>query len=524
MAAQKRSNKHSIRRLLVANRSEIACRILATARAMNIETVAVYSQADENARHVSEADQAVALGGRTPAESYLDIDKIIEAARSSGADAIHPGYGFLAENAEFARAAAKAGLTFVGPSPECIETMGDKLRARQRAQQAGLPMIPATSLGQSEAEGARAAAELGYPILVKAVAGGGGRGMRAVENAHDLSHAIAAARREAEAAFGDGRLYLEKRIRRPRHIEVQIFGDGRGGAVDLGERECSMQRRHQKVIEESPAVRLDPSLQAKLIEAALALAKGLSYAGAGTVEFIVGDDNTFYFLEMNTRLQVEHAVTEMITRSDMVRLQLESACGSTLAPPPPAVGHSIECRVYAEDPAAGFLPTSGRVLLVDHPRGAGIRVDSALYDGVDLPIEYDPMLAKVVAWAPDRAQCIGRMTAALQDFALLGVTTNIAFLIDVLGDRAFAEGDYSTETLERRFVDWKPLAASECDHECIDVGAAALAVLLNQAGASDSQGAGGTRGSAAAPGPWQSLGAWRLGNRKHRDGSGEGDR
>ena len=491
---------------------------------MGIETVAVFSQADEYARHVLEADRAVPLGGRTPAESYLDIDKILAAAGSSGCDGVHPGYGFLAENADFARAVEKAGLLFVGPSAECIEAMGDKLSARELAAAYGLPIVPSAALGADAEENARAGTGLGYPVLVKAVAGGGGRGMRRVDRSEELGHAVAAARREAEASFDDGRVYLEKCVLRPRHIEVQIFGNGDGEAVDLGERECSIQRRHQKVIEESPAAALDPSLRSRLIDAALALAKGLSYSGVGTVEFITGEDGAWYFLEMNTRLQVEHAVTEMTTRTDMVRMQLETACGAGLAPAPVAAGHSIECRVYAEDPSAGFLPTSGRIALVDHPRGTGVRVDSALYDGVDIPMEYDPMLAKVIAWAPERDQCIARMTAALRKFAILGITTNIPLLLDVLCDSAFLRADYSTETLEQRFADWKPFADDQAARKRIEVGSAALAVLVGHGGAAGSRATYDASEMSSAPDPWQSLGAWRLGGRNRRDDSAEADR
>ncbi len=493
-----------IKRLLIANRSEIACRIMRTAREMGIETVAVYSDADAQAMHVTAADSAQALGGRDPSESYLRGDKIIECAQRAGADGVHPGYGFLSENAAFARAVTDAGLIFVGPSPESIEEMGDKIRARMFAAKHGIPLLPST-----DETDAAAANKIGFPVLVKAAAGGGGRGMRVVDSADGLADAVAAATREAAGAFGDGRVYLEKLIERPRHIEFQVFGDGEGGAIHLGERECSIQRRHQKVIEETPSTAIGAATRAAMGKAAGALTAALAYRGAGTVEFIVDPAGAFYFLEMNTRLQVEHAITEMTTQTDLVRMQLETACGGALPQTPSARGHAIECRIYAEDPAAGFMPTSGRVLLVNHPTGPGVRVDSALFDGLDMPIEYDPMLAKIVAWAPDRKQAIARMIGALESFVLLGVTNNTAFLIDVLADDAFSSGNYSTATLQERFSQWAPEASV-----VLHTAAAALSALV-AAGRADSGTRGATSSAASAMNlfadPWKTLGAWRLG-------------
>jgi acetyl/propionyl-CoA carboxylase alpha subunit len=492
-----------IKRLLVANRSEIACRIARTAREMGIETVAVYSEADAGAAHTVSADQAVALGGMSPAESYLQIDTVIEAAKSSGADAIHPGYGFLAENAEFARAVSDAGLTFVGPSPEAIRLMGDKIAARDAAEVQGLPLIPSAELRGSEADMAKAAESLGYPVLVKAAAGGGGRGMRVVDHAEALADAVAQAGREAQSAFGDGRIYLEKYLTAPRHIEVQVFGFSDGTVAQLGERDCSTQRRHQKIIEESPSAALDEAIRRAMTTAAVKLTSAIEYAGAGTVEFIVSGDE-FYFLEMNTRLQVEHAVTEMVYGVDLVRLQLETAGGvdtprDTFTPH----GHAIECRVYAEDPSNGFLPTGGNVLRVDHPTGPGVRVDSALLDGLEVPVLYDPMLAKVVVWAEDRDQAIERMTAALHDFSIVGLTTNLAFLIDVVGSGAFTSAAITTTSIERDYADWKPSGSYASD------AALAAAALVAEFGRVPTT---GPSSPAAQATPWQTLGAWRIGD------------
>lgn len=486
-----------------------------TAREMGIETVAIYSEPDSAAAHVSLADHAVALGGDSPATSYLSIERVIDAARQSGADAVHPGYGFLAENAEFARACSAAGLTFVGPAAAAIEAMGDKIHARQLARDCELPLIPSADLTGEMQQDASAAAALGYPVLVKAAAGGGGRGMRIVETADELDEAVAAAKREAASAFGDDRVYLEKYLSEPHHIEIQVFGDGEGGVVHLGERECSVQRRHQKIVEEAPSPLIDPTLRDRMSKAAIRLAGSMDYAGAGTVEFIVDGSGAFYFLEMNTRLQVEHAVTEMITSTDLVRWQLEVASGSGLpieiGHTPAVSGHAIECRIYAEDPSAGFLPTAGRVDRVEHPTGPGIRVDSALYDGFDVPLEYDPMLAKIVAWAPDRAHAIERMRGALRETAILGVETNVAFLLDILADPAFGDGTFTTTTVGERYTNWKP------DESGLSLAAAAAAILSAEAATPGSNRA--ARGQATSiTDPWRTLTGWR-----HAEQKGRGD-
>jgi acetyl-CoA carboxylase biotin carboxylase subunit len=499
-----------IKKLLIANRSEIACRIAQTAREMGIATVAVHSEPDTDGEHVRACDEAVALGGRASAESYLDIAKILGAARETGADAVHPGYGFLAENAGFARRCEEAGLTFVGPTPEAIDAMGDKIRAREAAEKAGVPVLPSAPVTTDEGTNRAAAEKLGFPVLVKAAAGGGGRGMRRVDDAAALADAIRAAEREAGSAFGDSRVYMEKFVVGPRHIEIQVFGDTHGHVLHLGERECSVQRRHQKIIEEAPSPVVDTALREKMGTAAAGLASSIGYRGAGTVEFVAAPDGQFYFLEVNTRLQVEHAVTEAITSTDLVRWQLEVAAGGKLPEKAPSPrGHSIECRVCAEDPANGFLPSLGLVRRVDHPRGVGVRVDTALRDGWQVPVEYDSMLAKVVTWAPDRTQATRRMIEALEDFPIVGFTTNVAFLLDLLRSERFARADFFTTTLDAEYRDWKP-----DDGERFDAVAAAVALLSRSGrtrGATVSTGGGA---GAKLPSPWETLGAFRLGERR----------
>ncbi len=503
-----------MKRLLVANRGEIACRIFATARELGIETVAVYSDADRLALHPTLADRAVALGADDPTIAYLDVSRILAAARATEVDAIHPGYGFLAESAAFAEEVERAGMTFVGPSVDSIAAMGDKLRARELAGKAGLPLLPAATLGSEElgdgiAGAKKAAANVGYPLIVKAAAGGGGRGMRVVATPGDLAEAIASARREAGAAFGDDRVYLERYVAEPHHVEVQVFGDGRGHVLALGERECSVQRRHQKIIEESPAPCIDESLRNRLADAAIALCAPISYRGAGTVEFIVGANGQHFFLEMNTRLQVEHPVTEAVFGVDLVRWQLEVAAGGAL---PASVGaprgHSIDCRICAEDPANGFLPTSGAVERLEHPSGAGVRVDSALYEGLEIPLAYDSLLAKLIVWAPDREQARRRMIGALERFVLLGIRTNIGFLVELLRSDTFARGAFTTSTLDRRTVASSAAAADDRG----SIAAVAAAALL---GPSAARGGNGDASAAAhtRSGPWERLGPWRSGGR-----------
>ncbi|MEU6037971.1 biotin carboxylase N-terminal domain-containing protein [Actinomadura sp. NPDC047616] len=437
--------------VLVANRGEIAVRVFRTLRRLGVRSVAVHTDADAGARHVREADEAV----RIP--SYLDVDAVVAAARAAGAEAVHPGYGFLAENAGFARACAAAGLVFVGPPAAAIEAMGDKIRAKRTVAAAGVPVVPGRDEpGLSDEELVDAALDVGLPVLLKPSAGGGGKGMRLVRDAPDLPDAIAAARREARAAFGDDTLLVERFVGNPRHIEIQVFADAHGNAVHLGERECSLQRRHQKIVEEAPSPLLDAATRERMGAAAVAAAEAVGYTGAGTVEYIVSADRPgeFFFMEMNTRLQVEHPVTELVTGLDLVELQLRVAAGEPLPLTQDDVslnGHAVEARVYAEDPARGFLPTGGRVLLLDEP--SGTRVDSGLEEGDEVGGSYDPMLAKVIAWGADRAAALQGLDRALASYTLLGVPTNVAFLRALLRHPDVAAGRLDTGLVERSLTD-----------------------------------------------------------------------
>jgi acetyl/propionyl-CoA carboxylase alpha subunit len=426
---------------------------------MGIETVAVYSDADAAARHLREADVAVRLGASPASESYLNIDALIDVARRSGADAVHPGYGFLSERPEFAEAVNAAGLIFVGPPPGAIERMGSKIGARALMQEAGVPVVPGqTPADQTDPGIADAARQVGFPVLVKASAGGGGKGMRAAPDAKALREAVPAARREALAAFGDGTLYIERLVDRPRHIEIQIFADAHGQVVHLFDRECSVQRRHQKIVEESPSQALTGVVRERMGAAAVAAAHRIGYQNAGTIEFLVeghGDAARFYFLEMNTRLQVEHAVTEAVTGTDLVRAQLQVAMGRPLPWRQEDLaqrGHAIECRIYAEDPAGGFLPQAGPLRLYREPSGPGIRIDSGVEEGGAVPVHYDPMLAKLIASADTRDAAIARAISALRAFPILGVRTNVAFLIRVLDHPAFRAGTVHTSFIDENLT------------------------------------------------------------------------
>ena len=445
----------AIDKLLVANRGEIARRVFRTAKDLGIATVAVFSDADADAPFVAEADMAVAIGPGPAASSYLDIDRILEAARRTGADAVHPGYGFLSENAAFARRCAEVGIVFVGPPPDAIAAMGDKVVAKAKMMQARVPVVPGFNPPASETiDDARLVAEaerIGVPLLVKASAGGGGRGMRRVTDLAELPAAIDSARSEAQAAFGDGRLFLERLITGARHIEIQIVADQHGHVAVFGERECSVQRRHQKVIEEAPSIAVGAELRARMCDAATAAARAIDYVGAGTVEFLLDDAGEFYFLEMNTRLQVEHPVTELVTGHDLVRLQILAAEGKSLAEVQTRIeGHAIEARVYAEDPSAGFAPQLGRIALWRPASGQHVRVDSGVQTGQTITAFYDPMIAKVVAWGRDREEARRRLVAAVRDNVLLGPGTNRGFLVALLSDDAFVEGSFFTDTLDAR--------------------------------------------------------------------------
>src|SRR5262245_4526438 len=503
-------------KLLIANRGEIAVRIMRAARELGLRTVAVYSEADRDAPHTHLADEAYLLGPPVPAQSYLASARLLDVARASGADAIHPGYGFLAENAAFAEDCRQAGLTYVGPSVEAIRQMGSKILSKQIAQHAGVPVVPsyhapdAATLAQ---HGPEAAARLGYPILVKASAGGGGKGMRIVERPTDLLPALEAGAREAQQAFGDATLLLEKYIPNPRHIEVQVLGDHFGHRVHLFERECSIQRRHQKIIEETPSPAVDATLRQHLTEAALRLAAAVDYSNAGTVEFLVGPEGDFYFLEMNTRLQVEHPITEFVTGIDIVHQQLRIARGEPLAFTQEQLsqrGHAIECRLYAEDPAHGFLPATGRIRVLREPHGPGRRIDSGIAPHQNVTPYYDPILAKLISYGATRQEALLRMQALLRDYTLLGVTTNRQFLLDVMTSVAFAAGETDTAFLERHFADWQPEVTVSDEILAL----AALSELLQRPAQTIGTPAATTAASdPASPTPWQRYDSWRLGGR-----------
>jgi acetyl/propionyl-CoA carboxylase alpha subunit len=489
-------------KILIANRGEIGVRIARTCRAMQIPTVAVCSDADRTALHVYEADEAIAIGPPEPERSYLNVAALIDAARRTGCDAVHPGYGFLSQNGGFADAVAGAGLTFIGPPGDVHRAMGDKRASRRLMAAAGVPVLPGyDGEDQTDTTLAAEAARIGWPILVKPSRGGGGKGLRVVRAADELAAALAASRREAQGAFGDDSLVLERFVDRPRHVEVQVLADSRGTTVHVFERECSIQRRHQKVVEETPSLALTPASRAALLEAGVAAARAASYVNAGTVEFLLSPEGAFYFLEMNTRLQVEHAVTEMVTALDLVRLQIEIAAGRPLPfaqADLAARGHAVECRVYAEDAERGDLPSAGRILHHSWPVGPGVRVDAGVTTGSEVGIHYDPLLAKIVTSGRDRGESLERLSAALASTVVLGVTTNLGRLQRVVAHPAFRRGEIDTTFLERYAAD---LASSDAaPPEAI---AAALAAL----GAAPADGAGAPR----AADPWSTLGGWRLG-------------
>ncbi|MDH4309238.1 MAG: biotin/lipoyl-binding protein [Acidimicrobiia bacterium] len=467
-----------ITKLLVANRGEIARRVFRTARAMGISTVAIFSDPDSDAPFVAEADEAIAIGGASPADSYLRVDAVLDAARRAGADALHPGYGFLAENADFAQAVIDAGLTWVGPSPAAIRSMGSKLESKRLMVEAGVPTLASVDVtGMEPSQVAEAGLDIGYPILVKASAGGGGKGMRIVRDAGDLVDAVAGARREAASAFGDDTVFLERYLDAPRHVEIQVFGDSLGNIVSLFERECSIQRRHQKIVEESPSPAVDEDLRRRMGEAAVAAARAVDYVGAGTVEFLL-QDGEFSFLEMNTRLQVEHPVTELITGLDLVRLQLLVAQGAPLpseALSPTITGHAIEVRLYAEDAANSFLPVTGTIHRFRFPEMTGLRVDSGVEDGSEISVHYDPMLAKVIVWAPTRVEAAATLASALSRAEIQGSITNRNLLANVLRHPEFVAGATDTHFLERH--DPAGLAEGALTDGEVDAGmlAAALA-------------------------------------------------
>jgi 3-methylcrotonyl-CoA carboxylase alpha subunit len=495
-------------KVLIANRGEIACRVIRTARRLGIATVAVYSDADRRARHVRLADEAHPIGPPEPVQSYLNIDALIATARASGAEAVHPGYGFLSENAAFAEAVAQAGLVFVGPPADAIRAMGSKSAAKAIMEKAGVLVLPGYHGGrQDDRTLADAAAAVGYPVLVKAAAGGGGRGMRVVELPESLAEALASARREAKAAFGDDTLLIEKYLARPRHIEVQVFADGHGQVVHLFERDCSLQRRHQKIVEEAPAPGLLPALRDRLGAAAVACARAIGYRNAGTVEFLLDRDGAFYFMEMNTRLQVEHPVTEMITGQDLVEWQLRVAAGEPLPCRQEDLsihGHAVEARIYAEDPERDFVPSGGRIHYLRTPaEESDVRLEIGAEEGDDVGLFYDPMIAKVIAWGKDRARALQRLRDALRAFRIAGPMTNVDLLAAIVAHPAFAAGDIDTGFIARHRAELMPdragFAGRALALACLDVW------LRRQAEAAEA-----ARRSADPHSPWHSVGGWRL--------------
>jgi len=495
-----------LRRVLVANRGEIAVRVIRACQELGLETVAVYSDVDRDAIHARMATYAFHIGPNVAAESYLRVDKLLDVAARSGADAVHPGYGFLSENAGFAQAVLDAGLVWVGPPPSAIEAMGSKTRSRQIMRAAGVPVVPGTVEPiLEEAELLRVANDIGYPVMLKAAAGGGGKGMRRVENDKELLRAFTAARSEAAKAFGDDAVYLEKFVVRPRHVEVQILADAHGAVVHLFERDCSIQRRHQKVVEEAPCPVLPQETRDAMTAVAIEAARAVAYEGAGTVEFLYGGDGNFYFLEMNTRLQVEHPITEMITGVDLARAQLRIAAGEPLwftQDDLSITGHAIECRIYAEDPENGFLPAPGTITRYREPTGPWVRVDSGVYAGFTVPLEYDPMIAKLVVWGQNRQECIERTDRALREYKVTGIRTSIGFFRAVMADPGFLAADYTTGFITPAFLDALSDGGSEQAREAAAI-AAAIAQFEKDHKAAPSR--GGDEGGSA----WKRAGRWR---------------
>jgi acetyl-CoA carboxylase biotin carboxylase subunit len=503
-----------MKKILIANRGEIAVRIIRACRELGVSPVAVYSECDRAALHVRLADEAYPIGPSAPRESYLRIDRLIDAVKTSRADGVHPGYGFLAENEEFAAAVGDAGVTFIGPAPDVIRTMGSKTAARAAAARAGVRVVPGTDepLGADAADAdiAAIASRIGYPLLVKAVAGGGGKGMRTVGDPAELANAVRAARSEADAAFGDAAVYLERRLTRPRHIEVQLLGDAHGTVLPFVERECSIQRRHQKVVEETPSLAVSPSLRVAITSSAAAVARAVGYTSAGTIEFLLDEDGRFYFLEMNTRLQVEHPITEMVTGLDLVAWQIRIARGERLDLDPDRLlmphGHAIECRIYAEDPDNNFLPSPGRIADLRVPSGPGIRDDSGATAGLDVPIFYDPMISKLVAWAEDRPRAIARMRRALGEYLVTGIKTTVPFFRWLLAQPEFASGAFNTTYLDEilQARNGRPFVEPTPEVEEIAAIAAALAMALSPSALPEAHTPNGGQNGDSAAHRWRS--------------------
>jgi len=489
------------KKVLIANRGEIAVRVLRACHEMGIAAVVVYSEVDRGALHVRKADEAYPIGPAAASESYLAIGKILDVAKRSGADAIHPGYGFLSENAKFAQACADAGVKFIGPTASAMDAMGSKTRARQAMERAGVPFVPGTSRGvESYREAEQVAAKVGYPVMLKAAAGGGGKGMRLVHSADQLKSSLEAARSEAERSFGDSEVYIEKAIVNPRHIEMQVLADEHGNTVYLGERECSLQRRHQKVLEEAPSPIVDVDMRRRMGEVAVRVAQSASYTNAGTVEFLVDEQKNFYFLEMNTRLQVEHPVTELITGLDLVHLQIRIAAGEKLPFKQDDVrirGNAMECRIYAEDPDNNYFPSPGKITLLQEPSGPGIRLDGGMYEGWTVPIDYDPLLAKLIGYGTNREQAIARLARALDEYFVGGIKTNISLFRRILRDADFRAARLDTGFLDRML---KRNEANPDDSNATEVAAIAAGVFATlsstASGAGNSAAVSGSTGSA----------------------------
>ena len=493
------------KRILIANRGEIAVRIIRACREMGIESVAVFSDVDRKALHVRKADYAYHIGPATASESYLNVEKILDVARRSRAEGIHPGYGFLSENANFARACRDAGLKFIGPSPESMEMMGSKTRARQNMKRAGVPFVPGSERSLDLDAMERLAEQIGYPIMLKAAAGGGGKGMRLVSSPAELHSAYENARSEAQRAFGDNEVYIEKFITNPRHVEMQLFGDEHGNVVYLGERECSVQRRHQKVLEESPSPIVDEDLRRRMGEIAVRVGKAANYFNAGTVEFLVDQERNFYFLEMNTRLQVEHPVTEFVTGLDLVHLQMHIASGEKLPFKQEDIrlrGHAIECRIYAEDPDNNYFPSPGQITRLISPSGPGIRRDSGMYEGWTVPIDYDPLLAKLVGYGENREQTINRLLRALYEYFVGGIKTNISLFRRILKDPDFQAANIDTGFLDRLLT--KP--SNETDVRRPIIAAVGAAIFASTEAPPAAAGAPTAPTSGTAPAPMDN---WR---------------
>ncbi len=502
------------KRILIANRGEIAVRVMRACRDLGVESVAVFSEADRAALHVRAADYAVAVGPPPARESYLNVERILAAAKATGAEAVHPGYGFFSENAGFARAVADAGLVFIGPPPGAIEKMGDKVEARKLMAKAGVPLVPGSpGTLETEAEVRAVAKQIGFPIMLKAAAGGGGKGMRLVGDENDLASAVRTVASEAKSSFGDGRFYVEKFVNHPRHIEVQVFADQMGETVHVFERECSLQRRHQKVVEESPSPFITPEMRRAMGEVAVKAARAVNYVGAGTVEFLADADRNFYFLEMNTRIQVEHPVTEMVTGVDLVKAQIQVAAGLPLPFRQDELaqrGSAIECRIYAEDPAAGFVPAPGRIDTLRFPEGPGIRVDAGVYEGSEVSLYYDPMIAKLVAWGRDRGEAINRMRRALAECTIAGeLTTNLAFHRWVVEQPRFLAGDFDTNFINEEYHP-EALARGEDPTRLAALLAVAVTAQRNQNHTPAAPGATTAGANAGGASAWKTLGRLEI--------------